>query len=71
MAKWGVTLPVSGSVYCEVEAETEEAAITEALCNGDWDSDSLQWEVHRNIVKGNVCYAMQREADAERLPDDE
>lgn len=67
MKKWGVRLPVSGYVYVEVEAADEDAAI-EAAFDAAFDArDIEEWEVHRDIVQGNVCSAVLWSAEAEEL----
>ena len=58
MKEWAVTLPISGTAYVMVNAETEDEAIDKALeivTNDDIES----WEAHRNIVEGNVVYAQR------------
>lgn len=68
MKRWGVTLPITGSIYIEVEAESEKAAIDAALVAdpGPW-SDDLQWETHRRVVEGNVFYGTQNKAEAQEI----
>jgi hypothetical protein len=64
MKTWEVTLPVSGLVYTTVEAESEEEAIEKAL-NGDYTLEDIQeWSTHEKIVQGNICYAIQWQAEA-------
>jgi hypothetical protein len=65
MKRWAVSLPVSGYVSVTVNAETEDAAITAALNEDFRSEDIIDWEVHRYLVKGNVCYASPTEAWAE------
>ncbi len=67
MKTYGVTLPITGTVYVEVEAESEDDAIEKAL-ESEVDSDDIEsWETHRKIVQGNVFYGGQNEADAQEL----
>ena len=65
--RWSVTVPITGVIYCEVEAESEEAAIDEALAMEHLTDDIDDWETHRYVSKGNVCYAHTREASAEEV----
>lgn len=59
-----VALPVSGVIYVEVKAEDEESAIDAALQSDQITHDRLEeWEVHRHIVRGNVCSALQWSAE--------
>ncbi len=68
--KWSVALPVAGTLYKEVEAETEEETIEIALESMyDPASDTFEWEAMRTIVSGNCCHAPTFEASAEELCD--
>lgn len=69
MKKWEVSLPISGYVCVEVEAEDEESAI-EAAFEAHITKDMIEeWETHRQIVRGNVCSAVLNEADAQEIPE--
>lgn len=65
MAKYMVTLPVTGVAYVDgIEAENEEEAIDKAMdvCS----QEHLEtWQTHKSITRGNVCYAEVNEASAE------
>lgn len=66
MAKriYSVTLPIAGHAYLEVEAESEEAAIDEALDKVTFDHIE-SWEALAQFHQGNVCYCPRPwEADA-------
>ena len=56
MAKtYGVTLPIAGHAYVEVEAETKEAAIEKAM--KEVTKDHLEdWDPIEQFNRGNVCY---------------
>lgn len=62
---WTVALPITGVIYVEVAAATEEEAIAKALGAEFSDADIEQWEVCRKIVTGNVFNGLQNEATAE------
>jgi hypothetical protein len=72
--EWEVILPIAGTAYVTVQAESEEAAIEEAM-NVVTRDEIEEWDALHQIVKGNVCYAPTREASAqcvdEEDPDDE
>ncbi|XVJ70934.1 MAG: hypothetical protein HEQ39_15920 [Rhizobacter sp.] len=61
MARFLVTMPVTGFVSMEVEAADPDAAI-----HAFWDSD-LQpsqpdaWQFTEHVVRGNLCTALQRD----------
>ncbi len=70
MKTYGVTVPFTGSMYIEVEAESEEAAITSAI--NEVTSDHIEgWEACEKVVGGNVFYGVLNEAEAKCLDDDE
>jgi hypothetical protein len=58
-----VTLPVAGTAFITVLAESEEDAIEQALDTVTLDHLE-EWEALRQIVRGNVCYAPTWDADA-------
>lgn len=65
---WEVTLPIAGTAYITVEADSEEQAIEKAL--GEAELAHLHdWEALEKIVQGNVCYAPTWEASAECVDD--
>lgn len=58
MAKYEVTLPISGYVVVEVEAADEQAAIETAL-DGVSDKDQIEeWSAHEYVLRGNVWYGV-------------
>lgn len=68
--KWSVTVPIAGHAFLEVEADTEEDAISKAIEEtglqhiGEWEA--LEW-----FNRGNVCYCPQPwEAEAECLDEE-
>lgn len=72
MAKtYGVTLPVAGSIYIEVEADNEDDAIEKALCEDMRTSDINEWEAFKDLVRGNVVSAPVWTATAELIDYDE
>lgn len=72
MAKtWGVTLPVAGHLYVEVEADNEDAAIEKAFDTATLD-DLESWEAIRQFQQGNVSYCPRPwEAEAVEFPSDD
>jgi hypothetical protein len=66
MATYCVTLPVTGFCTIEVEAESADDAINKAMDN--CKQEHLEsWETHKQITRGNVCYAEVNEAHAEEV----
>ncbi len=69
MKRYGVVVPFTGTVYVEVAAKDAVDAIEKALRSEDLNlkkalSDgTLEVEFHKQIVKGNVLYASQNEAE--------
>jgi hypothetical protein len=64
--RWGVTMPITGTVYIEVKAATAREAIRAAF-NAKWDPDNVQWEMCEQVVEGNVFHGEQNEAEAEEI----
>lgn len=69
MKKWEVSLPISGYVCVEVEAEDEESAIEAAFMSDITTKDIEEWETHHQIARGNVCSAVLNEAYAQEMPE--
>jgi hypothetical protein len=66
MASYTVMLPISGKLFVEVEADSEDAAI-EAAMQSTLTLDLVEeWEAHREVLRGNVFYGIAREAYAEQ-----
>lgn len=66
--KYGVTLPVTGLIYVEVEADDEKSAIEAALgADGLTNSMIEEWEAHREVNRGNVWHGPIGEASAEEI----
>lgn len=75
MKNFIVTIPFTGVISVEIEAETQEEAESKALneCDLklDWSSelgyDLDEWETHKKIVQGNICYANQSEINSQEV----
>lgn len=65
--KWSVAIPVTGVIYEEVEADSEEEAIDEAMSGSYKTKDIEEWEIHRHVVRGNVFYGHTSHATAEEI----
>lgn len=68
--KWEVSIPITGYITVEVEAESEQEAIELGLDSSDLTIDNIvEWKAHEYIAKGNVCYASVNTAEATPLKD--
>lgn len=64
-----VTLPITGKLCVEVDAESEEAAIKAALIGDDLILDNIEeWEAAKQICEGNFFHGMLNEAEAYLAP---
>lgn len=70
MAKYTVTLPFTGSLSVDVEAESKDAAIDAAfnlvdVTIKDGETSFVdEWETHREVTRGNVFSGVLNEACA-------
>ena len=72
MKKFNVEIPLSGSIWYQVEASSEEEAIDKAF-EVDWsirfesenECDLVELNLLRHVVEGNVSYATLNDAYAE------
>lgn len=62
---WGVRVPITGYVYVSVEARDAREAIEAALCKDVTVAHIEEWEMHRDVVTGNVFHGVIARADAE------
>lgn len=63
-----VQLPIVGIVGFEIEADSEENAISKALCSDQVTTDNFQeWDAVENVCNGNVCHAPLFDAEAEEV----
>ena len=65
MAMYSVTVPIVGQATIDVEANSEEEAITEALDAVCFDNVDT-WEATKQIVSGNVFHGSCNTAYAEK-----
>lgn len=65
---YSVTLPIAGTMYCEIRATSPDEAIAAAMDRQYNDEmDELEWEPMRVICEGNVLYAPTNEPEAEEI----
>lgn len=69
MRKWNVSLPFTGFIFVEVEAESRAAAIDAAFdaVPDDWHESIAEMEFHTHVTRGNVCSAVLNDASAEPI----
>lgn len=68
MPRYLVTIPISGAISIEVDAENEDAALDAAFDSEELTSDNIDdWEAHREMVSGNVINFSPNRASAKRL----
>lgn len=66
MPTYYVTLPISGLVSVDIEADSQQDAIDKALA-GLLPREPDQWEAHEYLVRGDVVYASPTQATAEEV----
>lgn len=65
MKVFGISKPITGILYKEIEAKSEKEAM-DAFHKGDLTIDDvIEWEMHETIVQGNVFYGMLNQAEVE------
>ena len=70
MATYSVKLPFAGYLSVEVEADSEEDAVSKAMNDASLD-DVEEWETFTQIVQGNVLYAPINTPEVELIDDGE
>lgn len=69
MKKYGVSIPVAGYVYKEVEAESKEEALEKAFDEGYKDDEIAELGMYDVLVEGNVCYTYHIKVEVEEIED--
>lgn len=67
MKTYGVSMPVTGIMYKEVEAESEEEALSNFYESDLTIEDLVDFDLNEHITKGNVFYGMLNSVDIEEL----
>lgn len=66
MKTFGVTLPITGYLYLEVQAANEAEALQRAMDDHCRD-DIEEWEACEVVVEGNIFYGRKNHAEVELL----
>ena len=69
MKKYGVSIPIAGYVYKEVEAESKEEALEKAFDEGYKDDEIAELDMYDVLVEGSVCYTYHTKAEVEEIDD--
>lgn len=56
MATYGISMPVTGFIYKEVEADSEEQAKEMFYQLEITTEDISDWGIHEHVTQGNVFY---------------
>jgi len=64
MKKYYVSIPITGKLVIEVDAESKEDAIESAFQQADL-KHLEEWEAHTEVCKGNVFYGVLSKVDVE------
>jgi len=67
MKTYAVTVPITGYVYFEFEAENEEEARLKAFEADVRTSDIEEWDMHDEIVSGNVFHGQINRINVEEV----
>lgn len=69
MPRYSVSLPITGYLIKEVEADSEQAAIEAALSEPASNDDIEEWETTDAVVTGNVFHGKLNRASAHLIED--
>ncbi len=70
---YGVSIPIAGYIYIEVDAENKDEAATKAfdemgeMSQEEWYGLIQELECYEKLVQGNVCYAYHTRVEVEEL----
>ncbi len=68
MPKYIVSIPITGVVHVEVDADDKQSAIDLAFENMG-DSEDIEWEGHEIVCDGNVFHGAHNELNIQKLED--
>ena len=67
MPRYAISMPVTGFIYKEIVADSEEEA-TEKFRELDLKTEDIEdWDICEKIVEGNVFHGMQNEVNIEQV----
>ena len=69
MKKYGVSIPIAGYVYKEVEAESKEKALEKVFDEGYKDDEIAELDMYDVLAEGSVCYTYHTKAEVEEIDD--
>jgi hypothetical protein len=67
MTTYGISMPITGFIYKEVEADSEEEAKNEFHKLELKTEDIEDWDIHDHIVKGNVFYGQLNDVTIDEI----
>ena len=67
MKKYGVSIPIAGYVYKEVEAESKEGALEKVFDEGYKDDEIAELDMYDVLVEGSACYTYHTKAEVEEI----
>lgn len=70
MKKYGVSVPIAGYIYKEVEANSKEEALEIVFEEGYEDEDIQEIEMYGKLIEGNICHTYYTRAEVEELDED-
>lgn len=70
MKRYGVSVPIAGYIYKEVEANSKEEAMDIVFEEG-WENEDIQEiDMYEAIVEGNVCHLYNTRVEIEELEEE-
>lgn len=67
MKRYGVSVPIAGYIYKEVEANSEEEALNKVFLDGWEDEDIQEIDMYESIIEGNVCHLYNTKAEVKEV----
>lgn len=69
--KYTVEMPIAGSAWLVVDADSEEEAIEAFWAKIEVEEPTIEWDYHEHIVEGNVCHASTNSVSVTRVEDND
>jgi len=68
MKTYGITIPIAGMAYIQIETNSEKEAIEKAF-NDITNENIEEWECFEHISQGNVLYAPYNDITVDLIND--
>lgn len=67
MGTYAISMPITGFIYSEVEADSEEEAKEKFYQLEHTTDDIEEWDMHEHITQGNIFFGELNDVEIEEM----